>query len=51
MLKYEEYLSKSLCGNLKSFMDKQVELLTLSHLGYAEILGDIGEIFSYLNSL
>lgn len=51
MLKYEEYFSKTLCGNLKSFIEKQVESLTQSHVGYAEILGDVGEIFSYLNSL
>lgn len=38
---FEEYQSRFLCGNLKYFIEKNIENLTTSHLGYAEMLGDV----------
>jgi hypothetical protein len=48
ILKFEEYFAKSLSGNLKMFIEKNVENITNSHLAQAELLSDVIECFNFL---
>lgn len=41
MIGFEEYFSKQLCGNLKCFIEKNIENITAQHVGLAEILGEV----------
>lgn len=49
ILKFEEYFVKSLSGNLKMFIEKNVENITNSHLAQAELLADVLDCFNFLN--
>lgn len=49
VIKFEEYLARSLSGNLKMFIEKNIESITISHLAQAELLQDVLDCFNFIN--
>jgi hypothetical protein len=46
--KFEEQFAKTMVGNLKVFVEKDIENITNKHIQLAEVLNDIMDCFNFL---
>ena len=48
IVKFEEHFAKTMAGNIKVFVEKEIENITNTHIQLAEVLTDIMDSFNFL---